>query len=511
MAIAMTGANGFWTWIGHQFYTVAGLNAARGGPATAGVLSGGNAAARLLTVVLPDYTSNTPSIPQVEEGANAALVQWQQAFGGQNTPGFLNNFYTNVRNTLLARVNIDVNGVSATAPLATLIAGLTMQQAVGTLISQMVTGGYYVQPATVAAGAQTAVGSPVGNAVIVVSLKNGQGLLLQLPFQETLQFQCIADSQATGTPAAGNETMRITGQPAISDELHQSWPGGSGALATMSAASGAASNSTGNLLYNSDFFNIVGGANYPDDWVIGIGSAGVDIFQTTSSSDVYTVGGGAVEFLGTGAALLDGITQSFGTAHSTSSGMGGTPATLLPDTVYHVSGWCKLTAASPATGVLQVSLTDGSAYPGSVINDDQSTANSFTVTLTTIADTNWHNFTGVFRTPASLPVTTPVAKLRVRLSTAIEDTWGVFIGRLSMVKAVQPYAGGPFVSIHSGNVNLVNGFAPDTWTVAISNNVTTTGHGLLHAWFERFYGLRALGLQLPYSGSSALNDATYFV
>lgn len=485
--------------LGHEFAGIQDVQALRGGPASTRVLAGGNMASRVIGTISPDYAAGTP-LPQVVDGILTALSSFQGALGS-----LLTDFQTRARNTLLAMYALDQQAGNPNAPLAQLTAGFTLAQALTTLVSQMKTAAATVQAATVTAGALTAVGAPVGNPTAVVSLKNGQGAALQLCFPETLRVAITGDSQSGGA-TLGNEPYTVTGQAAVADALSHLWPGGSGVNTSGTLVDGSKDNSAGNLLQNGSFLAF-STANYPDNWLVGSGAAGTQVLNGTGTT--YLPGGGSVQFVGNATAA--GIAQAFGTTPSTAAGVGGTPATLKPDTVYHFSVPYKLSLASPAAGVLEAALTDGSAWPGTVLADDAAVNNIANVALTGVADTNWHVLSGSFRTPAVLPVTTPVARLRVQLSTALSVGTSVYVGQPSFSAPVglsdgALYAGGPFFTLHRGPNRAIAGLTPDTWQLTISNSYSTSGGGLLQQYFERIFGLRNLKLQLGASGSPTLAD-----
>jgi hypothetical protein len=246
---------------------------------------------------------------------------------------------------------------------------------------------------------------------------------------------------------------------------------------------GTKNNSAGNLLQNSSF-EVFSTANVPDNWVLAIGAAGTDVFNG-GSGNAYA-GSGSLQFTGTGAALLDAVTQQFGTTPTATVGAGGTAATLLPDTQYAFSGWIKV-SATPTAGVLEFALIDGA---GATINDDAGTANAVTQSLTAVTST-WQPVSGVFRTPAVLPST---AKFRVRLSTAIDSGVSVFVDRLALAAMNQVYAGGLYLAAFSGANKLITG---DTWLLAMTNTF-----GAVQKRAEMVFGMRALGLQFPNTTSS---------
>jgi hypothetical protein len=476
------------------------VQALRGGPASTRVLAGGNIASRVTATIIPDYAAGTP-LPQVVDGILTSLSGFQGALAS-----LLTDFQTRARDTLLAMYAVDQQAVNPNAPLS-YFRSASLTQAIQTLVSQMKAAGATVQAATVTAGALTAVGTPVGNPTAVVSLKNGQGAGLMLAFPETLTVRVTGDSQSGGA-ALGNEPYTVTGQAAVADALSHLWPGGSGVSATGSLVDGSKDNSAGNLLQNSNFLAYTT-ANYPDNWLVGSGTAGTQILNGTGTN-TYLPGGGSLEFVGHATAA--GVAQAFGATPSTAAGVGGTPAVLKPDTVYHWTLPYKLSAASPAAGTLEVALTDGAAWPGVVLADDAAANNVATVALTGVADTLWHVLQGSFRTPAVLPVTVPVCRLRVQLSVALPAGTNLFLAQPTFAAPAGQsqgalYPGGPFLTLHRGPNRVIAGLNPDTWTLAIGNSYSTSGGGLFQQYMERTFQLRDKGLQLGASGSPTLSDA----
>jgi hypothetical protein len=465
---------------------VAGLddvNAWRGGQATTRTLAGANLPARVKNEQA-DFAAGASPLQQILDGVYQDLAGAQGGVGG-----YFTSSQTRLVNLLKAMWSVD-QGFSSNAPLAVLTA-VDQATALKTLISQMQGAAASVNASVPGAGTQTAGPQANGNPVVVLSFKNGQGLTLQYVFPEVLSVTCSGDSQAGGA-TLGNEPLSVKGQPAVSDVFSQLWPGGSGVNLTLGAVDGSKSSSTGNVLQNSDFA-VASTPNIPDNWTLQVGVAGTDVF--VSAGNAYTPGGGSLQLTGTGAALLDAVTQAFNTAPSVAVGVGGTSYALKPDTVYHVNGWVKC-SATPTAGVLELALTDGSAYPGAVMNDDAGTANLFTKSLTAVS-TTYVSFNGVFRTPAVLPAATPY-RLRVRLSTAIDSGKSAFLARLSACEAKQLYPGGPFASVHSGNAKLIAG---DSWNLAVTNTF-----GAVQKWMERVFGMRNLGLQIPSSATPTVAD-----
>jgi hypothetical protein len=281
----------------------------------------------------------------------------------------------------------------------------------------------------------------------------------------------------------------VTGKAAVSDPFSQDWPGGSGANASTNLVDCTKDNGTsGNLLVNSSFETWTT-TNYPDNWIEVLGTAGTHFIKEPSV--IYgDTGLAAIQFKGDGATLLT-LRQPFNTALSTSAGVGGSPQKLAARTPYAVSFWCR-NDSNPAAGILRVALVDGS---GTVINDDNGTANSFTVDLTTLG-TSYVNKTGVFRLPASVPST---VYLEFKTTTAQTSPRILYLDGLALGKMLEVYPGGPFLLGFAGVTKAVKN---DRYTAAVTNT-----YGVNQKYFERLWGMRALGLQLPSSGSPTVADS----
>ncbi len=193
------------------------------------------------------------------------------------------------------------------------------------------------------------------------------------------------------------------------------------------------------------------------------------------------------------------LTQTFNTTPSATHAAGGTAAKLLPDVPYPFCIFYKLSATSPGAGVLAVNLLDGS---NTIIVDDQSTANTISVALTGVVDTNWHALSGYFRLPKNLPAT---IKIRIWLSTGLSTGTNLFLdlGAMGGISGSSGgkllYPGGPYAAVFSQDVApLLN----DYWTVAASNT-----RGRFQELFQRVFNMPALGLQLLSAGSPSISDS----
>lgn len=167
---------------------------------------------------------------------------------------------------------------------------------------------------------------------------------------------------------------------------------------------------------------------------------------------------------------------------------------LTAETCYALNAWLKVVAAS-ASGVVQFRLLDG--IGGSVINDQQGTANSFTINASALT-TGWQSIAElvtqpVFRTPRKMP---PTVYLSVRFSTSPPSGKIVVIDSLVLTQMAEMYAGGPFIAAFGGAEQFRVG---DEWQVTVTNDRA----GVLHEWCNRFFSLAANRLLLPSNAAGA--------
>jgi hypothetical protein len=363
---------------------------------------------------------------------------------------------------------------------------LTLVEALKEVKRQMVSGSEsFTRPAVSAT--PTAGGSNVGDGRLIASVLDATGAQMDYLFAESLKYRCTSDGQGTGT--AGSETFTLYAPVAQADPLAFDWPLGSGASGSLTAVSAGLNNSGGNVLQNSSFATFTT-AHTPDNWPIDVGTAGTSILQATGSN-AYTDSSG-LAFVGDGAELTS-VEQPFDTTPSTSAGSGGTSYTVKASTVYAVNLWVKV-SSTPAAGVLEVALVDGS---GNVTQDAAGTQNLITQSLPAVS-TTWVPVNGFFRTPAANP--SDGYRLRVRLSTALSNTHTVYIDHLAMAEATRVYSGGPYVALFSGDTDFL---LEDLWTVAVANDYSSDWALLL----ERLFSLRSLGIALPSSGAPTIPDS----
>jgi hypothetical protein len=140
---------------------------------------------------------------------------------------------------------------------------VTLTDALTELIDQMESSDSYVDPNVVTISAAALDGN-TGDAVLMTSLKRGDGRDEENAYAETIKVLCISASIT-------NPTFQFTGKPAVSDKLSQAWPAGGGSTVTVTATH--ASNS---LLSNGDFEDATI-ANVPDQWLVRTGTPGYTV------------------------------------------------------------------------------------------------------------------------------------------------------------------------------------------------------------------------------------------
>jgi hypothetical protein len=343
------------------------------------------------------------------------------------------------------------------------------------LISEMKSSGDSVNRPIVSAGAPVATAGNHGNGLVLVSILGADGLQQDMVFAETLNFACNSDALSGATE--GQETFLVTGKASAQDSLSYLWEAGSGSSQSVKAVDPGADNA-GSLLTNGGFDAFTG--NTPDNWTALVGAPGADILPG-GLANAYK-GSNALRFTQAAGAPLSSEAQDI-------------TALVDPRTVYAVVMAAKRSAGLVGNGKLQLALLDGN---NAVITDDAGTNNTLEVIAAADLGVNYALFGGFFRTPYNLPSKVQFA---VRLSQAIADAGeSVYVDNVGIAPAVQMYPGGPYVGLFSGDTRWLVG---DQYTSVIANNYS----GGFVRLFERFFGMRDNGLQLPSSGAPTINDA----
>ena len=326
-----------------------------------------------------------------------------------------------------------------------------------------------------------------GNGVVNIStVRPLDGKVLENSFAETLTILCTADSYLGGQNAY-NELFSVYGEAAQSDLFAYNWPQGSSCAAQMNATNGLADDSQGNLLTNSGFETWSGGL--PSNWTFNSGSGLV-----TQQTQIVYDGGSAIQVTGDGSTLLS-FQQQFGASTETSGTLG--QLSQYGGCLWLRRGGSALTGAAQ----LNIELVDNN---GTIILDEAATLNQYTIDLTTLS-TVYTPFKFAFRTPIVLPSSMYI-RLRNPTGGAINNGGVLYLDRLSLGNMAQLYTGGPFMSIHSGNVPFVQG---DFTTAAITNSrgaggTLSTFQTLLYQLFAAYSGAEIL---FPSSSTPTIPDA----
>lgn len=359
----------------------------------------------------------------------------------------------------------------------------TIERAIERLIEQMRSASQSVNDTTIG-GSSFAGTSNTGNGNPLFSLKDQiYGEDWQNTRDEDMIITCISDAQISGT--AGRETFSVEGEPALSDITHPEWPGGTGVGTSIrvSDPSESPSNSAGRTILTNGSFENFSVTNTPDNWTIGTGSAGTTIFEDGAVK--YRLNK-SLAIQGNGAELTS-LSQSFRTAGNTVQG-------LNPRTRYCLTFRVSCDAGM-AAGVLRISVKDGA---GNIL-DSGSAYVSVTLSGVSTGGTFDQQYV-TFNSPLYIPSGTKVV---VELTTAATNTKKVCIDELMLVPMYQ--LGG-----NSGNFCIMTpGSTPfvreDWFRISPSNN----RDGLFQKWFDKMFGMYAMGMQLPYAagGAETISDS----
>lgn len=474
MSVTLTGTGGLFTRLGTVASALNCLNGALGATAPASATtwgSGGtniNALQTSMTKIEAQFASTNyqliDSLFTNRDKIRAAASTYRS---------YLKSLAEQI---LITQVNDDVTLTSK-----------TVLRAITALILQMQSAADYIPANTVSvATANGPNGTPTGNGVCIASLvEPRKGLTQQYPFAEAIDLFCTVDS--AGGATAGKESFSFAGDASQTDVLAHDWPIGSGCSGTFQAVSATDdAQSSGNVLVNGDFetFTVT---DTPTYWAIGTGTASTDIFAAGSGF----AGSNALKFLGTAGAPLSTIRQTFNDAS-------GSTATLKPNTVYAVNCWMKV-SDNAATGVVKLDLVNSS---NTVIADAASTDNTISTTIDNLT-TSYSAVSGFFRTPAQLPTS---YKFQIRLTTALNNTYSLFIDHLTMSEARRTYKGGPYIQVCSGGTN----FAAGSGGIVADSFAVTTSQNWGSAWaiaLQRLFNLNDLELQfLTTGGGTSIAD-----
>lgn len=455
MSVTLTGTGGLFTRLGHLAYVLFQADAyANSSLPTAYA----NAIAGLTT----EYTI---AAPLAVASDSARLTSTQAVF-------------QNLQTCSIAILNKMVSDDAGITDPNDLTANMTE------LVRQMNANSTSVQSMTVSAAA-SAVSGNTGNGTILMTTLRGDGTIKQNIFAETTYMVCDVDAQS-GSASAGSESFTYYGDSAV-PPVDDRWPLGSGQKLAITSIDSLITSA--NLLSNSSFEAVVAGV--VTGWSLQLGTYATDLVADTTN---YYRGAQSIKLIcATG--VLTALTQDFNSATGTSSKL--EPGTSYAVCIRHKTD-STVNSGTVTAGVLTVALLD---QGNSATADDQSVANTKTITLSGLS-TTWTTTTVVFRTPKATPALG--YRLRVKITTALTGS-NVFVDDVCFAKMTALYAGGPLIAIFSGSTNWINA---DRYTLTMANNRGTASYGgTFQAFFDRMYGMRDMKLQLPYNASPTVSDS----
>lgn len=305
----------------------------------------------------------------------------------------------------------------------------------------------------------------------------------------TLKLSSIEEQtvEISGTPTGGYYTL--------------SWVNGSGqtqttatlafgatasdvqtALQAIAGLEGITVESTGtspNLTHTITFTGVTNPAQLTSTSALTGGTPAINHATTVAGSANVLRGARSIEFDSDGAQLT---TLMF-------------PVTVDPSTSYAANVFLKADVV-PAAGILSIDLVNG--VGGSIIADDESTANAYDVNAASEITTAWQGFSGVFRTPAVLP---SQVFFRIRISTAVSSGSSIFLDEAYFGPIDELYTDGPLLAIFDGATDFE---LNDRITLTTANNRA----GDIHEWMDRIFSLRENRLIFPttVAGMETIND-----
>ena len=161
---------------------------------------------------------------------------------------------------------------------------------------------------------------------------------------------------------------------------------------------------------------------------------------------------------------------------------------IFPSALTQYAFHVRMKKQTGATGVIEFRLVNGA---GTVINDDAGTANSISVNLTAVSDSIFSAHTGFFRLPSVLP---SIVKVQVRLTTAINNTFKLYIDEMTLASVQQISNTGLYAA-------LLPGAAASATTDAYALSSTNDYTGRIQSMFMRFFDR-----QLPSSNTPTISD-----
>jgi hypothetical protein len=401
--------------------------------------------------------------PLGSEPATAAVTNLINAANTSrtaNTP-YLSELQNECINTAVLQVNENV-------PLQP----YTLQNALGTLIGQMVASGQSIQRPTTSATV-TPLGTNKGDAIFVASLSNNLGDPLDLVVAETVTLTCTQDS-STGAPAF-SEVFTYNGEPVVAITNYL-WPQGSAANGNVKLTDAFV---TG-LIQDGGFQAWTGvGMNTPTYWSIVTGAT--QITRNTTGTNILR-GTSTIQIASNGTTLTE-LQQAL--------------LNPQPLTVYAVNFWAKV-SSDDASGEFQVRLCNGTGT--TLTNSDGS---NLAATIATNGGsgigTAFTPFTFFWATGRQLPTSGGVF-LDFAYTTSPASGVNLWIDLVGIAPATQLYGGGVYMAGFSKSSQSARG---DIYTNVVTNNAPTNSFS---SYTNRVFNMPQLGLYFPSASSPTISD-----
>lgn len=307
----------------------------------------------------------------------------------------------------------------------------------------------------------TAAATNEGVASVVASLVGTNGRTLQCVYPEDITLTVTSSVAQGGTIAIyGEASLAENGQSVF-------WPDGSAASTTITVINPA-----------SDGYLINGGF---ENWTAGVLDTWTAITGTLAEETTIKQFG----------AKCAKVTGNGSTLHQVRQDVTG----FLEQRVNYVATIALRLSSVPAAGVLVLDLFDGT----NVINDDNGTPQTFSISLTTgISTTAFTTVSTVFRLPSPKPTQ---IFFRIRFSTALSNTVILYLDSCSFgVTPTQLYTGGPYLAVVSTASTLSLG---DKWTVTVANDL----RGAFQTLIWQLFNLPAYQLPSNTAGTETISDA----
>ena len=457
MAVTIAGTNGLFTRLGKLFFIAEKVEAHQG-------TGSGSLADEIEDVV---DTFNSADMHMVSDfTAKDAILSHQK-----NAANIYNQISSTAKRTVIEMVNDD-----------TTLNQKTLRKALEELIDQMGTSNDVADAVFSVAGddAPAAI-TGTGDGKYFTSSSNGEGKKFQYLRVGSTTLECVKDAQVSGT--AGREVFTLMSDKAISDVRDPSWPGGYGNTNTIAVSDPSYQQQSGvgrNMLANGNFetFTV---ANTPDNWTVATGTIGTTILENTG----YHRGAKCLRFKGDGSQLTK-ITQTFNTS-------GQTTAKLRPETRYGMCFWIKCDSGVSG-GVIKVRIYKAD---GSTVLD---TADIAITPSSDLTDDTWTAKAVSFSTPLVLESS---YKISIELTTALTNNGNVYIDGLQVFRMAHLTNSSSFhIAIIPGATDFK---LEDTAKLALTQSTTSK----FQKYMNKFLGLDALGLQIPYvtDGSETAADS----